>query len=270
MKNMEFQHIQLFRALLQGFAKAEGAGVQFLDLSSGEICQKEPRLMENRLPAFRDREMEQFLSQQQDKAVIDLLTKCRLACNQMEGEALEQLPIFQNELLVLRMFLRYLLKRAEGICQVCDSSEGNTSFQPQVLSTDHMLNRPVSQADSPEEYYPVFYVNKTAMDFLLPYSGAYVTHALFDSMAYALPISLRGLLVFVHASLHKYFYDGLVLTVQLLEDDAVVKRMNEEALHSEQQSGMRLLVGGQNELRRIQKMLQRKQAGHDAVELELG
>lgn len=262
MESMELQHIQIFRALMQGFIKAEGNGIQYLDLSTEELRQKDLRQLETRPPLFHDREMEQFLHNQQDEPVADLLEKCRQACNTPQ----EKLPLFQNELLALRMFLRYLLKRAEGICQGSESQD----FQPQLLSTGHMLNMPVSQASSPEEYYPILYVNKSAVDFLIPYTGAYATRSLFDSMSYALPISMRGMLVFVHTSLHKYFYDGLALTVQVLEDDAVALRMNDEAVESECQSGARLIVGGQNELRRIQKYMQQKHKAGNAVELELG
>lgn len=264
MEQIALQHIQLFRILTQGFAKGSAA-VQLLDIASGEVRLREQPQIES-ATQYHHWVMEAYLAHQQKKPVAPMLGACRQAA---EGGAAE-LALSREALEELEKYLQYLLQRREAICKAILCKSRQSAAPVMEISTKELHAQNVAQAGCLEGYLPMLFRSVCGPGLVLPYTCVYATRVLFDSSSYAVPLSPECLLLYVHAPMHKYYYENGVLQVQCIEDEFTLQRLNGDALQAELQLGGHCLIGGMKELKRLQGTLPGRQGAEQAGHLQLG
>lgn len=264
MEQIALQHIQLFRLLTRGFTKGS-AMVQLLDIASGEVRHKEQPQIES-ATQYHHWVMEDYLAHQQKTPVEPLLEACRRVT--VEGEESMQLP--RGTLEELELYLQYLLHRREAICRAILCSSTQSASPVLEISSESLHAQDVAQAGCMEGYLPLLFKSTCKEGLVLPYICVYSTRTLFDSSSYAVPLSPECLLLYVHAPIHKYYYKNGALQVQCIMEEAVLQRLNADALQAELQMGGRCLIGGMKELKRLQGTLRGRRAAQEEDCFQLG
>lgn len=248
-------HIQVTQAILRAFAEStsDGRQVWYMSLQDCTIQREKTRIL-GTAPNYYSDNTEDFLKREIEGKVgevFKLFRKFSRASSKANVASSISKQLGANQEIIKRFFV-YSLLRSKRILERIKNQSVYAQFIEGGITPDMVLSLPAPAFMYFADFRVSLCINKTQVEFLIPFSCVYTIKLLNNHPIWVMPISPYCSILLEH----KDDFDPDMYTE--INNEKIARFFNDSAFESENTLGKRFLAGNLVELQRISSALQEK------------
>ncbi|MCK4812556.1 MAG: DUF4238 domain-containing protein [Candidatus Marinimicrobia bacterium] len=248
--NIMNSHVQIPKSILRNFAyksKKDGYVVDYLDLHNNSIKTERIKKLDT-IENYYSKDCEDFLSTTIEGPFGEISKKIR----EFGKGKIDPLTLSEREKHAILDFFNFTLKRSKIALEEANKASLTSAISPITQEEILMLSR----ARFFKEYFVNIIVNRTEIDFVIPRNCFYDKKAKSpEKRHYILPFAHKVAIILLPNEESKdYDSENKHRDYFYIDNENIMKKLNEFALHTEVGTNNEFVVGNINELNRLKEI----------------